>query len=163
MKTTKLSHLILFLLFSISFIQSNSAVHSERAEIKKEKPVKAAKKKGKIKDWVKKIVSKRLLKTTSDSKIKKFANLAIIFGVAAVVLLVITVLFGIQASVAWLFIPTAIFAILGDIFAILTLRKSRHDKKSFQIERRRGVVGLVLSLLVGLLPLALLLLVLISL
>ncbi len=123
---------------------------------------KKSKKVGVVKKWVIKRLAKKIAKQIKetdqqDLSITKKARLGLIFGIVSILLLFV----GLAAL--WLWLVAGVAAILGDIFSIIVLVKTKENKKLFKKERRMATWGLVLSLLTGIIPLSLLLLVVLSL
>lgn len=139
-------------------VNSHPPATTENAELS----VKQPKKIGVVKKWLIKRLAKKIKKQlkdidTEDLSLIKKARLSLTFGLISFVLLFV----GLIAP--WLWIVAALAAILGDVFSILTLRKTRDNKKQYNRERKVATWGLVLSLLTGVIPLLLLLLVFLSL
>ncbi|GLR17743.1 hypothetical protein [Portibacter lacus] len=102
----------------------------------------------KAKTWL----VKKWFKTGAGISIEKLANAAIIIGSLSLVVLIVSIF----AGLPYLILVGFGMALIGDILAIMLLQKTKHKKDDFRKERRKAWFGLVFSLLTGLLPLALL-------
>ena len=104
----------------------------------------------KLNNWVKKTFNRAV----DASKIKNLGLATLIVGIAALVSLFL----GIQTPA--LFLVAFALAIIGDILAATTLMRTRKEKKEHKTARTIAWIGLVLSLLTGILPLVLFILIL---
>lgn len=103
---------------------------------------------------------KSFFEKSDDKNISKNAIAALIIGCLAFFCMV-SPLIGIGL---WIWFIAAILATIGDILAIKALRriKNSENKEDYKLEKRLARVGLILSLLTGLIPLAMLILVLLA-
>ena len=112
----------------------------------------------KIFSKVKTSLKKSISYAFDTEKAKRFGLLSLILGILSI---------GGWGLVAftngWMLIFIAVCAIAGDVFSIMTLWNTRQNRKENRTARRTAWWGLILSLLTGLAPLALLGLVLASL
>lgn len=103
--------------------------------------------------------SQRFLNAALDpSKIRKLGLWSLLIGIASILAWGLVSIGG-----GWAFLLIAALAIAGDVLSIMTLWKTRKEKKDHRKARTMAWFGLILSLLTGLLPLLLFVIVLISL
>ncbi len=166
MKTLFTKHNILFFLFFITFSIPSNAVIDYKPDAEKESTIvkknKKAKKKGLLKRWKEKWILKkikRLQKKENDKTMAKKANSSLLLGIGSLVLFLIALVSELNI---FLLVITGLLAILGDIFSILVLRKTKDEKGKYRKERRTAKMGLTFSLLTGLIPLLALLILLIA-
>jgi hypothetical protein len=157
------NYLRVSLLCSFLFISISGYAVKPPADVTKESSsvvVHKKKKPGALKKWIIKRLTKKLQKQMDakekDPSLVSKAKTGLIMGIVSFSLLFI----GLTAP--WLFLFAAVAAILGDVFSIIVLTKTKGDKARYKKQRRKATWGLILSLLTGILPLALLLAVLIS-
>lgn len=122
--------------------------------------VKKKKKPGVLKKWLVKRLTKKLQKQMDakekDPSLVSKAKTGLIMGIVSFSLLIL----GLGAPS--LFLLAGVAAILGDVFSIIVLSKTKGDKVRYKKQRRQATWGLILSLLTGILPLSLLLAVILS-
>lgn len=106
---------------------------------------------------IKKTFSKKIKHKSTDDDFSKGATAAVIIGAISFFLLFLPFIIG----VFWVWILAGILALTGDIIAIRTLSRiiKSGDIEAHKQERILAIIGLILSLLTGLIPLALLFLV----
>ena len=100
-------------------------------------------------------------KSNNEKNISILALVSIILGALSVIGLVVGFIILLIGSTSGLFLLfTGLVALLGDIFSIATLIKIRKSKdpKEHSRSKHLAIIGLILSLLTGLLPLGLFLL-----
>lgn len=97
-------------------------------------------------------LKKLFSKSSSDESIRPLATMALICGLLSIVGLFV----GFFYSLTVIIILAGVLALLGDIFAIQALRRIRNSEnpREYRGSRVAAIVGLVLSLLTGLIPLA---------
>ena len=150
----KIGVLLLFFLVNSSIIMQ--AARGETAPnsvelyetLKKEKPQKG---------FLKKLIAKKSKRTSSkDKAISRGAIVALIAGAAAFFSLFAPLLLSVGLGI-WLL--GALFAIIGDIAAIVTLKRIKKSKNPDEHGKSDTIalIGLVLALLAGVLPIILLL------
>jgi hypothetical protein len=166
MKTFFAKHNILFFLFIITFSIPSNAVIDYKPDAEKKttiiKKQKKATKKGLFKRWKEKWILKKikkLQKKENDKTMAKKANSSLLIGIGSLVLFIIALISGLNV---FLLVITGLLAILGDIFSISVLNKTKYEKGKYRKERRTAKVGLTFSLLTGLIPLLALLILLIA-
>lgn len=149
---------ITILVLFLSFISYNSAhatdpISPEWSEVAKEHKVEKVGFFGKVKKWIK----KKAEQIQEAWPIKKWAILGFIIGAVSLLGWVLISVVG-----GWFLWVMFFGAIAGDIISIYVLLKTAKAKKENKAARTWAIWGLILSLLTGLLPLALLILVLVS-
>lgn len=144
---------LLTFIFAFTTISAEAAIH--KTPTQKEVLTKGKKKPMKI--FFKKVFSKKGT-TAKDKTISKIATAAFIVGAASFFCLFAPLILSVGTGI-W--VAAAILAIIGDVLAITARRKIRKSDNSsdYGAEKTMATIGLILSLLTGLIPLALLFLV----
>lgn len=106
----------------------------------------------KVKNWAKKAFNRAV----DATKIKNLGIATLLVGIASLASLFL----GFLAPI--LFLVAFILAIAGDVLAALTLMRTGKERKEHKTARTMAWVGLILSLLTGILPLALFIIILAS-
>jgi hypothetical protein len=159
--------LLVAFLFLAAFTTAEAAHYQTETQTKTNFRTVLKQKKAAAKMTIFKVIPKKIKKSNDDDEsILNGGVIALAIGIASFLLLILAVA-AIAASggTGFLFLLAALAAIAGDIFAIRTLRKigNSDDPENYRGSRRMAIIGLVLSLLTGLIPLALLVLILLTL
>lgn len=161
MKYLRLIYLSLGFLFVSSQISAIHPINSDwvvENEVKKDEVDKKNGLERLFKTKVGKWILKKIGNQEPDAKfIMNMAMWALIIGIASLVSLFSFTVWAYFWAIAF------ILAIIGDIISIRTLLLTRKNKSVYRKARTLAWLGLIASLLTGLLPLALLIIVLISL
>lgn len=150
---------LLILVFTFNMAAIAEAAHYEKEVKSVTISDKIKNKSVKVKSFFKQIFSKKSKSKSKDKTIRNTAIAALIIGAISLVCLILPV---VLVSVGlWIWFVAALFAIIGDVLAIKALMKIKKSKneEEYRNEKRLAKVGLVLSLLTGLIPLVFLVLV----
>ncbi len=159
MKAFTKSSLLLFLIIATFSIPSNAVINYKPDVEKKTtiiKKQKKAKKRGLFKRWKEQLVLMKLKKQhkkVKDKTIKKRANRSLFFGVVSLIFWALAYLSLVIASdslLVALLILIFLSALMGSIFSISTLRKTKESNVQNKKERRKAIWGLAISLISGL-------------
>jgi glucan phosphoethanolaminetransferase (alkaline phosphatase superfamily) len=151
-----------FLLTTCSMVEA--AQHSNVKPIKVENYQPLKRKKSSAKQFVKSLFPKKNKLSNDGNRIRNSGMIAFAIGLFSFLLLIfgIALLFASGGGIVLLL--AALAAIVGDIFSIRTLVKIRNSEnpEDYQGSKILSIFGLVFSLLTGLIPLALLILALLT-
>jgi|GEM_PF-4312834 glucan phosphoethanolaminetransferase (alkaline phosphatase superfamily) len=159
----QISLLILgFLLTSFSIAEAAHYQNGKSANVESSQLLKQ--KKVSVKLFLKSIFPKKAKKSNDDKSIRNGAIIAFAVGLFSFFLLIIGIALLSASGGGIVLLLAALAAIVGDVFSIRTLRKIRNseDGEDYQSSKILSIFGLVLSLLTGLIPLALLILALLT-
>lgn len=154
--------LLVVFLFLVTFTNAEAAHYQTETRTKTDFQEVLKQKKATVKTAIFKVIPKKIKKTTEDDKsILNGSFISLAVGIASMLLLILGIAALSASGAGFFLIFAALAAIVGDIFSIRTLRKIKNsdDPENYRGSKKMAIAGLVMSLLTGLIPLILLLIV----
>ena len=158
--------LLTVFLFLVAFTNVKAAHYQTETRTKTDFQEVLKQKKAAVKTAIFKVSPKKIKKSKNDdNSILNGGVISLAVGIGSMLLLILGIVALSVSGGGFVLLFAALAAIVGDFFAIRTLRKisNSDDPDSYRGSKRMAIIGLVLSLLTGLIPLALLVLVLLTL